>query len=245
MLPRIIYLESVDSTNSYLSEICMDGKIKEELAVVADYQEFGRGQAKRRWVSDRGENLLMSILLFPAFLSASRVFHLSRVCSLAVHDLLHGLGVTSSIKWPNDILTGRGKITGMLIENGITGDRVSRTIMGIGLNINQGIFPPFPVPATSLLTETGKVHRPREVAVQMVEAVISRYLQLQQGETGKLERDYLDRMYLLGLRARFSAGGGEFTGTIRGVSHSGELLLERGGKLLTFGFGQVSYLDPK
>jgi BirA family biotin operon repressor/biotin-[acetyl-CoA-carboxylase] ligase len=244
MQPRTIYLKTVDSTNSYLSRIDRDGKEMEELAVVADYQEFGRGQAKHRWISDRGKNLLISLRLFPAFLSASGLFHLTRVGSLAVHDLLHGLGITSMIKWPNDILTDQGKIAGILIENGVTGDRVSRTIIGIGLNLNQVVFPTFPVPATSLLKETGIKYRPREMAMRMVEAVMERYFQLQLGKTGELERDYLDRMYLLGIRTRFSAGSEEFNGTIRGVSDSGELMLERGGELTTFGFGEISYLEP-
>ena len=141
MLYKKIRLERVNSTNAWISEALKRGELREEVAIVADYQEEGRGQGDHMWESPVRENLLMSVLLFPAFLAASRQFHLSRVASLAISDLLTSMGLEPEIKWPNDILVKRRKIAGILIENGISGQYLSYSIVGTGLNINQSQFP--------------------------------------------------------------------------------------------------------
>jgi len=66
-----IKLESVSSTNHYIAEMIRNKEDLDELVVVAGYQEYGKGQGKNIWHSNKGENLLMSVLLYPAFLSAS------------------------------------------------------------------------------------------------------------------------------------------------------------------------------
>ncbi len=114
----------------------------------------------------------MSLLLFPAFLSASRQFQLSRVTSLAICDTLQLENVNPVIKWPNDILTLRGKIAGILIEHGITGGNISHTIVGIGLNLNQSEFPAFPMNATSLFLETGIKSQLDALAEVLVEKIM-------------------------------------------------------------------------
>ena len=121
--------------------------------VSVDYQYAGKGQGDHQWHSRPGENLLMSLLLFPAFLSASDQFYLSRVASLALIDTLKTLKLAPLIKWPNDILVNRRKLAGILIENGITGNKLSHSIIGIGMNLNQTEFPDFPLKATSVALE--------------------------------------------------------------------------------------------
>ena len=144
---RWIKLNDVSSTNSYISTLLSQESAIDPIVVLADYQESGKGQGNHTWHSNRGENLLMSLLLFPAFLSASSQFCLSMVASLAITDTLDSLGIAAKIKWPNDILTKNGKIAGILIEHGISGKTISHSIIGIGLNLNQHAFPEFPVPS--------------------------------------------------------------------------------------------------
>jgi len=113
MKNRWIKHDSVTSTNTLLFDLLKQQQAEEGTIVIADYQHGGRGLGDHSWISNRGENLLMSLLLFPAFLSASAQFHLSRVASLALCDTLETLGVDPVIKWPNDILTRKGKIAGI------------------------------------------------------------------------------------------------------------------------------------
>ena len=239
---RWIKLDKVASTNSYASTLLNGGRVKEEVIVVADYQGSGRGQGDRLWHSEPGKNLLMSLLLFPAFLSASRQFQLSRVASLAICDALDSMDMEPVIKWPNDILTSKGKIAGILIEHGIIGKNISHTIVGIGMNVNQIDFPNFPVPATSVFLEKGITPSLQMVAEIVVSRIMSRYEALRNGRGKGLEQEFLDKLYLRNQPAQFKTSEEKFQGIIRGVTDMGELQVERDGRLFTFNHGEIDCL---
>ena len=240
MRSRWIKHDSLTSTSSFLSDLLKHQKLEEGTVVIADYQDAGRGQGEHSWLSTRGENLLMSLLLFPAFLSASRQFHLSRVASLALCDALETLGIDAVIKWPNDILTARGKIAGILIEHSITAGTISRTIVGIGLNLNQTVFPHFPIAASSVRLETGKDVDVAGVGELVENCLMNRYQKLKKGSEESLEKDYMARLFMAGEPSLFTAGTEVFKGSIVGVSDFGELMVEQNGEIRTFGHGAIS-----
>jgi len=239
MQVKWIKLGSVASTNSYISELISKDRITEELVVFADYQDSGKGQGGNQWHSRKGDNLLMSLLLFPAFLSASQQFQISRMASLAICDTLYPMGLDPLIKWPNDILAGEGKIAGILIEHGITGKNISHTILGIGMNLNQTKFPEFPVKATSVLLEKGIAMEPLQVAKELINHLTTRYNQLYKGESGVMEREYLERLFRMGQPASFKADGKSFKGIILGVNEFGELLVEGEGRIKSYGYQEI------
>lgn len=237
---RWIRHDKLTSTNLYLQEQIKQKKVEEGVVVIADYQEAGRGQGTNSWHSRAGENLLMSVLLFPAFLSASQQFQLSRLISVSLCELLLSMGIDSSIKWPNDILVRGGKIAGILIEHGISGKLISHTIAGIGLNLNQKVFPEFPQPASSVILETGRTFPNSEVAEKLLARISFWYEEIRVGDSKDLESKYLESLFRLGTPSRFEAGGDSFEGIIRGVSPYGELQVESQGRLLTFGHGEIT-----
>jgi len=236
---RWIKLNNVSSTNSYVSTLLSQEGVREPIVILADYQESGKGQGSHTWDSNRGENLLMSLLLFPAFLSASSQFRLSMVASLAITDTLESMGIAAEIKWPNDILTKKGKIAGLLIEHGISGKTISHSIIGIGLNLNQVAFPEFPVPASSVLLETEEQTIPGDLAEKLVLHLEARYDTLEHGENQSIEHDYLAKLHLINRPARFLAKGESFEGKIRGVDEFGELQVEKDGQLATYSHGEI------
>ena len=232
------------STNSYLSDLVKHRVLKEGAVVIADYQDAGRGTGTHSWVSNPGENLLMSMILFPAFLSASQQFQLSKVVSLALADVLEIQGIEAHIKWPNDILSSSGKIAGILIEHSITAGKISHTIAGIGLNLNQTEFPDFPVPASSLRLESGKLTDIGTAGELVEQCLMERYQDLREGKTGRMEKEYLEKLYKKGINASFSSPQGSFEGIIEGVNEFGELLVLHGGEIRTYGHGSI-HLDPE
>jgi len=240
MRNRWIKHDSVTSTNTSILELKNEQALEEGTVVTADYQDGGRGLGDHSWHSRRGENLLMSLLLFPAFLSAKRQFHISRVASLALCDVLELMGIDPVIKWPNDILTGRGKIAGILIENGITAGKLTHSVIGIGLNLNQTTFPAFPVPASSVHLETGKAVNVTETGTVVVERLMHRYQSLKEGHISTLEQEYMKRLYKAGVPSVFTSGNDRFEGTIRGVNEFGELLVESGASIRSYGHGAIS-----
>lgn len=231
--------DKLTSTNLLLAEMLKQGLAVEGLVVMSDYQESGKGQGSNSWHSRSGENLLMSMLLFPAFLSASHQFHLSRLVSVALCEVLESLGLRPEIKWPNDVLVSEAKIAGILIEHGISGGSIAHTIAGIGLNLNQQDFPAFPRPATSVSLKTGRSVVPQEVAENLAHKIASRYEALQEGKAEELEQDYLHRLFRLGKPSEFEAKGESFTGSIKGVSPFGELLVEHKGELSPYSHGEI------
>lgn len=133
-----MHVEATDSTNTMLREWIARGEWPEgERYLRADYQTAGRGQHGNGWESEKGKNLLCSILLPPR----KNIFDLNVIVSVAVHRMVRGLadewvrGLT--IKWPNDIYWRDKKLAGILIENAIIGGEVKYSIAGIGLNVNQ------------------------------------------------------------------------------------------------------------
>ena len=133
----LIHLEETDSTNKYLNELCNKQCVEELTTITADFQTSGRGQRGNSWESEAGQNLMFSFVLYPTFLKARRQFLLSQIISLAIKEELERYVSNISIKWPNDIYWKDKKICGMLIENDLTGVHISRSITGIGINVNQ------------------------------------------------------------------------------------------------------------
>ena len=232
-------LEECTSTNSVVKELLLKGNAEEGLLVVSDYQSSGRGQGFHAWHSRPGENLLMSLLVQPEFLSASDQFLLSVCASLAICDFLESKSLDSQIKWPNDILVSGSKIAGILIEHGIRGERLDHTIIGIGLNINQADFPDFPVKATSVAKEKGDGFPPGEAAPDIGRRIRALYNLLSSGDHLSLEKRYRQRMWMIDREIRYSCEGETQCGIVRGVNRSGELLLETEGRMCTFMHGEA------
>lgn len=237
---KMIKLDSTVSTNSHIAEMIKQGKVDYELVVIADYQENGRGQGDHSWHSRKGENLLLSLLLFPAFLSASEQFQLSRLAALALCDTLEHYHVAPLIKWPNDIMVNHRKIAGLLLEHGIKGGRLSHTIIGIGLNLNQSTFPDFPVKATSLALETGETGDPEFYSEILINRIMERYGSLKGGDSGELEEEYHNRLYMVDRPGTFRFRTGEVSGVIRGVNRLGELLVEIEGRVVACNHQEIA-----
>lgn len=233
------HLETVSSTNTWLAGLARARGPGQEIAVMADFQSDGKGQGANSWISDRGENLLMSVLLFPEFLSASAQFYLSVITSLAICDLIRDAVSAPAIKWPNDILSGYGKIAGILIENSIMGGDLSYSVIGIGLNVNQGRFPEFPWRATSMAMETGRHYDPSHLADGLADHLLKNYDLLRRGAGEQLRNAYLDHLYMKDKPAGFLAAGRTFTGIIRGIGEFGELMVESEGKVRLYGMEEI------
>lgn len=238
-----VHLDAVSSTNAYLSERVTGNPFGQEIALVADYQSHGKGQGEHTWVSEPGRNLLMSFLLYPAFLSASRQFSLSVITSLAIADLLKEESLQPVIKWPNDMLVRTGKIAGILIENGILGGTLSHSVIGIGLNVNQAKFPVFPVKATSLALETARLFETEELATRLAGLLMDRYEGLKAGRDEAFRQEYLERLHNLNIPAEYQSEGQVFTGVIRGISEFGELLVESEGTVKSYGMHAISLIQ--
>jgi len=133
---KIISFDEIDSTNSYLKRNYLR---EENLTVIkANFQNLGRGQFERKWFSNKGENLLFSVLL-----KDIKIDYISKIKDSIINSLLivlEDFKINAYFKIPNDLYVDGKKICGILIETLIRNKTCEYVVIGVGLNINQEIF---------------------------------------------------------------------------------------------------------
>lgn len=137
MKPHIEYIEECPSTNNVAKE---RHDAPHGLVLASHKQTAGRGQRGNSWEAEPGKNLTFSMVLRPKGIRAAAQFELSMLVALAILKVLRPLGVEASVKWPNDIYFGDRKLAGLLIENEVAAEYLDKSIVGIGLNVNQEKF---------------------------------------------------------------------------------------------------------
>lgn len=236
----IYHFDKTASTN----DDARDAKYRDGDIVWADFQTAGRGQRGHTWQSRAGENLTFSVVLEPTFLPVTEQFMLLEAVALALTDFFASLGVKTAVKWTNDIYVGDKKAVGILIEHSYAGGKLARTIVGIGININQTDFPsdiPNPV---SLALLTGKRYELEALLRDFEQSLAHRYEQLRRGEWDALQSDYHSALYRRDERHIYALPNGEkFGGIIRGVKPQGELVVELDdGRVTSFLFKEIEFI---
>jgi len=238
---KIIRIQQTTSTNWHLLQLSNEEDLAEGTVFVTDHQTQGRGLANNRWESEPGLNLTFSIILYPSSVKASRQFILSKAISLAVYDFVSQFVTGVSVKWPNDVYVDEQKIAGILIENFIGGAYLTKTIAGIGLNINQIIFlsdAPNPI---SLRQLTGKTYPLEKLLKDLHEHIAIRYRMITENAE-KLNSDYLKYLYRFGRLSMFCVDGNLFEATITDINEYGMLEITTSkNERKTFGFKEILF----
>ena len=225
-----VSLSSVDSTNDEARRYIQAGIAVPGMAIFTADQQKGKGQRGKTWEAAKDQSLALSILIKPDFLTVQQQFLLSALIALGTRAWLATQVATDQfrIKWPNDLYWNHQKIGGILIENIVTsGGEWNWAIVGIGINLNQDQFTsnlPNPV---SLFQLNRKKSEPENAANSLCE-FLSDFLQagISRDEQQILEQ-YQHLLYGYGELCNFSRAGTTFQAIPLGVTHSGELLLDR------------------
>lgn len=235
------------ATTTSTNDEARDKRYRHGDVVWAERQTAGRGQRGHVWHSPEGENLTFSLVLEPQFLPVSEQFLLSEAIALALTDTFAKYGIDTRIKWTNDIYAGDRKIVGMLIEHNCSGTTLSRTVAGIGINVNQTEFDPALPNPVSMAQLTGRTFDREEVLGTFLETCERRYEQLCRDDRESLQAAYRARMYRLGERHIYRIPGrGETEGTIEGVRPTGELLVRHtDGTQGEYLFGEIEFVLKK
>ncbi|SDB66932.1 BirA family transcriptional regulator, biotin operon repressor / biotin-[acetyl-CoA-carboxylase] ligase [Flavobacteriaceae bacterium MAR_2010_188] len=223
---RIIKLNAIDSTNSYLRKLCANGDLSDFTIVTANIQNNGRGQMGTTWVSEKGKNLTASIYKRFNYLEIEDKFLISMLVSVSVMEALRALNIRNlNIKWPNDILAESQKIGGILIENIIKGDKIDGSIIGIGLNVQQTNFENLPR-ATSLLCLSGKTYETEEVLYTIIDSLKRNCEELKAGNGDYIKNTYHQYLFRRDKPSTFKDEAGNlFSGYIKGVSDNGNMVV--------------------
>jgi BirA family biotin operon repressor/biotin-[acetyl-CoA-carboxylase] ligase len=152
------YFPQVGSTND-LALVWAREDAPDWSLVVADAQTAGRGRGQRRWVTESGGGLAMSLVLRPSQAEVDFFTRFTALAGLGLTQALSGLGLSAQIKWPNDILIASKKIAGVLVEADWESDRVEAVVIGLGVNVTPQAVPPkeslrYPATAVEILLRT-------------------------------------------------------------------------------------------
>jgi BirA family biotin operon repressor/biotin-[acetyl-CoA-carboxylase] ligase len=225
---ELIELKSTESTNLYTLSLLKSRSLEEGSIIFTQEQTAGKGQGSNCWESEPGKNLTATIVLHPGFLKPEDQFMLTRVVSLSVCTVLDNYDLPSRamIKWPNDIYINEGKIAGILINNDITGNNISQSIAGLGLNINQESFGENAPAAVSLKMLTGVEQEVKRLLTEWHKSMEQWYENLMKHDFKTLDEAYMERLYRLNQPAEFIIRGKRMEATILGLAEYGMLLLK-------------------
>ncbi len=220
----IIKVDAIDSTNSFLRDMNREKQLTKPVCVVAKGQLKGKGRMGTIWKSNPGENLTCSVFMPINEINIADQFYMSMTVSLAVYDTLNTFMVPKlSIKWPNDILSDRSKICGILIENIVNNGSLFGAIIGVGLNINQQSFDNLPQ-AGSLKQILGKSFDLNEVLSILLKKLEYRISLLNTANFKCLKEEYESVLFRKNKPSTFlDIKGDAFVGIIKNITSSGKL----------------------
>lgn len=239
----LIIVHETDSTNNSLQALCDKQQVEEFTTVISDYQTAGRGQRGNTWEAEDGQNLLFSFVLYPHFIEAKRQFLISQAISLAIRDELSCYTDEISIKWPNDIYWKKKKICGMLIENDLSGKTIERSILGIGININQQTFVSNAPNPVSLQQITNIKHNRLDILRNIVLRFKKNYNILQNNDSEAIVSRYVQAIYRKKGMFAYQDIAGKFMAEFMNIEPGGQLLLrDNNHKMRRYSFKEVQYI---
>jgi BirA family transcriptional regulator, biotin operon repressor / biotin---[acetyl-CoA-carboxylase] ligase len=223
--------EVLSSTNDRAWEILFDkGAAACGAVVTAGYQENGRGRSGRSWSAPKDGSLLMSLVLVPAKSDNLQLLPLASGLAV-VRAIKKYSGIETRLKWPNDILFGKKKMGGILVESKTAGSGLLGVVIGIGINLRGGpeVFPDELRPTAITLEMAGAKSCERAALLDQVLAELNLSLPLCFSSPEELS-DELSHLWAHGKGDMLQISSGEsiLEGRFVAVGVSGELVLAMG-----------------
>jgi len=241
-----IELISVDSTNNYAFDKLQANLAAHGTVFFAHTQTAGKGQRGKVWSTEPGNNIILSITLDSSFLSMHQQFLLSIAVALSAHDLFSKYaGDETKIKWPNDIYWRDRKAGGILIESSVTTNKSGNAVwkwavVGLGININQTVFPKELINPVSLKQITGKDFNAVDLAKELCDFLEKRFTELKKGFAKNQLEEYNSHLYKRNENVRLKKKNAAFNCVIKSVNINGELIID-GAAQENFNWSEVEW----
>lgn len=218
----------VGSTNEVAHQLASEGA-PEGTVVVAEEQTKGRGRFGRSWLSQKGRDITLSLVLRPA-LSPSAVSCLNLVVGLAASKAIRTVsGLATDLKWPNDVLVRKRKCCGILTEMNAKPDHIDYLVVGLGINVN-GVSVPKVISdkASTLRIESGRFLPRNRLVAEFLNHLELLYLNfLKNGMQALLDGWMQNSSYATGKQVKIQELGRCIQGITMGLSKQGALFVRR------------------
>ena len=233
------FLDQTTSTNDWMWQFIKSRTPAEGAMVFANYQAQGKGRIARVWNSNKGENILCSFFLKPAFITIQQHASLNFSIALAVADTFSAfLNDPIALKWPNDIICDNKKLAGILIENTIKGDKIENVVVGIGMNINQKHFEQEPL-AASVFMLKGQFTPLEVVLSKLAQNLEKQYLRLRTANHQTILDEYNRRLYGKNTSVTIKTDNNLSEGILKEVKANGEIEIVTSEGLMRYQYNNV------
>ncbi|MDP9111430.1 MAG: biotin--[acetyl-CoA-carboxylase] ligase [Candidatus Eremiobacteraeota bacterium] len=216
----------VTSTNELIAPF-LGNTSKPGVTIVADLQRRGVGRKGREWIAARGSSLLFTTAL-PVLVATKHLWAVPFWSALALRNALRNCGIAVRLQWPNDILSGTGKLCGILCVSRVTGAQ-AWVGCGVGLNVNRaGDGLAHIVPPPAFVSDFAEI--PREKLLEGILRAFDASLWLLEDPQG-VARAWERAAGLPGAAYRIQIDGERepFDGVGVGLGHDGALIVETNG----------------
>ena len=238
---NLIVLDSTDSTNNYLKNIARNGA-KNGTVVIAREQTSGKGRLGRVWSSEKDKNLTFSILLRPD-IKPDEVQAITPVAGLALCKAIREFfNLDCKIKWPNDVIIGKKKLSGILTEMSAIATGVDFIVIGIGINLDQENFDDeIKHKATSIYLETNEKTDKNAFLASILKHIEDEFVKCNYHFTAKNIAEYKSLCATIGRQVSFLSNNKTLTGTAVDINPNGELVVQLPDKnIYTINSGEVT-----
>ena len=241
------HFEVIDSTNKKAKELAQTGCSHGTL-VTAECQQAGIGRRGRSWSSEEGTGIYMSLVLRPD-IKTENASMLTLVAAMAVAKAIQEVlrvnvceKIVPQIKWPNDIVLNKKKICGILTEMSLSGTEIDYIVVGIGINVlNQYFSEEIQDTASSILLETG-IAIEKEDLIEEVWKQFEYYyaIFLETQDLRGFKEEYINLLANQDNMVKVLDPNGAYEGIARGITNTGELLVETKQGIWEVSSGEVS-----
>lgn len=237
---NFVYINEISSTNSEL----LSGKSgfnKSGTVLFAEKQHSGKGRKDRVWYSEKEKNLTFSVLLNDSHYTACNINLINLAASLSVASSVENLfQLQTELKWPNDVLIKKKKLSGILLQTSSHGKKVEKIVTGIGVNVNQILFQgKYQVPPTSIKLETGKEMERENLLAEILNNFENNLFEIVRKPKSILN-EWKSKCNMIGDKITITEGEKIKQGIFDDIDENGFILLKRNGKLETVHTGDVS-----
>lgn len=231
---------TLTSTNTVLKEHARKGTPHGSVCL-CEMQTAGRGRLDRQWSSPEGMGVWMSTLLRPA-LSPENIPLITFCAALAMTQAVRSLcQADARIKWPNDVILHGRKVCGVLLEMGFDAQGGVFVIVGTGLNVRKGAYPPELADRAIALDEVCLPPERSALIAAYLNALEEAVAAIEQGGLSGIAKQYHDLSCTLGSEVQVLAPTETFTGVAEAIDNTGALLVRTaGGELRRVLAGDVS-----
>lgn len=238
---NIISLGEVNSTNLYAKQNL--DSLEDKTVISASVQTSGRGRFNRAWIDLGQGNLFMTIVLKPSDTFKDVYANLTQYLSVILCKVLKEYGLVPSIKWPNDVLIGGKKISGILSETVMQGNSFKGLVLGIGVNLNaksEDLSLVKDKEITALNIELGQDYADKNLFMEkLLNEFFAHYDEFLNNGFAYIKDDYISVCNFLGKDISVQVFNDKKSGTAEYINNNGELVLKQDDREFVLTMGDI------